>query len=58
MRAFNNALFQTLFLLNFVDELGPARNSQSCNQKKVDKSNLQARLLSCSGSRKIARHTV
>ena len=45
MRAFI-ALFQTLFLLNFVDELGQARNSPSCNQKKVDKkSNLQARLL-------------
>ena len=36
MRAFI-ALFQTLFCLIFFDELGPARNSPSSNQKKIDK---------------------
>ena len=36
MRAFKCVVSDT-FLINFFDELWPARNSPSCNQKKVNK---------------------
>ena len=40
-----NCVVSGTFLLNVFVKLGPARNSQSCNQRKVDKkSNLQVRV--------------
>ena len=45
-RGSDNASVHCVVSDTFFVELGPARNSPSCNQKKVDKkSDLQARIL-------------